>query len=324
MEESRWALPESSLRKTPGPKWSSLSLEACGFWKYGPHQRSFWFYDDSFSLVGAWFWFFTCAAALFFFAKLLPSALWMSACVSGQIDMNVMGHKRTGLLVWSLCFYIFQNSPQKGSVTRQPGRKHQLLLASFWFSLLWVKLQGTTTWGKQQISIKEKSYFSNWTLLFRAGSIIPVTGTKEESQNVFQDEILIFQERKMYFGAEQWECVGQSLSLSKAADRWNFRSQFFCCPGWLRCVWWKQNLATVKCLDGHFLKRGAPWCTSFRRCSTSIFKATSDVSSEILADEGKELQQFLHRDHGLESGRDEMYHKHFSSRRKLVWFILPR
>lgn len=246
----------------------------------------------------------------------------LDVCVCFRSDWHerdgTQAHRTFGLVLVFLHFSKFPAERLRDETARSQTS------APFGIVLIFFKLQGTTTWGKQQISIKEKSYFSNWTLLFRAGSIIPVTGTKEESQNVFQDEILIFQERKMYFGAEQWECVGQSLSLSKAADRRNFRSQFFCCPGWLRCVWWKQNLATVKCLDGHFLKRGAPWCTSFRRCSTSIFKATSDVSSEILADEGKELQQFLHRDHGLESGWDQMYHKHFSSRRKLVWFILSR
>lgn len=61
----------------------------------------------------------------------------------------------------------------------------------------------------------KKNISTNWMLLFeRKGSIIPMTGTKEESQNMFQDEILIFQERKIYFGSEHWECVGQSLSLS--------------------------------------------------------------------------------------------------------------
>lgn len=51
-------------------------------------------------------------------------------------------------------------------------------------------------------------------LLFeRRGSVIPMTGTKDESQNVFQDEIFLFPEKKIYFGAEHWEWVGQSLSF---------------------------------------------------------------------------------------------------------------
>lgn len=31
-----------------------------------------------------------------------------------------------------------------------------------------------------------------------------MTGTKKESQNVFQDEMLIFPKRKIYFGLEHW------------------------------------------------------------------------------------------------------------------------
>lgn len=43
-------------------------------------------------------------------------------------------------------------------------------------------------------------------LLFElGGSVIPMTGTEDKSRNVFQDEIFLFQERKIYFGAEHWE-----------------------------------------------------------------------------------------------------------------------
>lgn len=48
-----------------------------------------------------------------------------------------------------------------------------------------------------------KNISTNQMLLFeRRGNIIPMTGTKVESQNVIQDEILIFQERIIYFGSE--------------------------------------------------------------------------------------------------------------------------
>lgn len=163
-------------------------------------------------------------------------------------------------------------------------------------------------------------------LLFeRRGSVIPMTGTKDESQNVFQDEIFLFQERKIYFGAEHWEWVGQSLNLPEAADRWDFLSQLFCPTSSLLWIWWKQNLAEVTRQDDHANRLNGPALFQHGRWTRgrNIFKVTINLSSQILADEENEVQQCSHFEDGLKPGQHKMP-RPILNRCKCIWFILYR